>query len=471
MKKVLTLFAMILMLGVSAQKYQVRPADVHVLSQIASRAVADTLLWNVNGPPQLYLLPNPLNPTQGIGYVAGTDNLASVFPPDQGSITVEDAQIFMSKNKIKVLGAKFTFGSVKYVSNDTNSKVVFKLFKLDGNFINYNAEVVPGPSTVVSAVEMPIRDVKQLISGQETLFSGAQNIIFPTPLTIDPATADSGYVIGFDISQLSPLDTLGLFTSTINGPVIPERSLVRFLGNTLFNSFKDTLDYGGWGANVDLAIFPIVDPNQYRDDVATICSGDSFNFNGNLVAVQGTYVDTFSAAPLSNYDTIVTLQLTVAPALDKTIEAMGDTLNANQTGAIYQWINCTDNSAIAGETFRTFIVPQDGQYKVLITKGGCTTVSACVAVGNVGIHESNSLGFILKPNPARGVCTLYTGDIAMETWSAALYNVQGQMLKVLAENQNSTMVTFNTGEIMRGMYFIRLTDRSGKSGMKKLVVE
>lgn len=472
MKQIFTLLVSVFVLHTYAQKHQPIAADVQVLSQSGSRAVADTLLWNVIGPPQLYLMPNPLMPSQGIGFIAGTDNLISALdPPNKGSITQENAQIFMTAHKIKVMGAKFTFGSVKYVSNDTNSKVAFKLFKLDGNFINYSAQVVPGPGTVVSVVEMPIRDIKQLISGQETLFTGGQNILFPTPLEVAPGTADSGYVIGFDISGLSPLDTLGLFTSSINGAVIKERSLVRFEGNTLFNSFRDTLDYGGWGISLDLAIFPIIDPNQFRNDAATICSGDSFNFNGRLVADAGTYVDTFSAAPVSNYDTIVTLQLTVAPALDKTVEAMGDTLNANETGAVYQWINCADDLPIAGETFRTFIAPADGLYKVSITKGGCTATSACIAVGNIGIHEAGNIGFNMLPNPARDICTIYVNDVQTSGWSAALYNVQGQLLKNITDKQNSASVSFQTSDISAGLYFVRLSDHSGKTGVKKLVVE
>lgn len=471
MKKLLTLFDIILTLSAVAQKYPFQPADVKVKNMVSSRAVADTLLWNVIGFPQLYLMPNPLNPSQGIGFLAGTDNLVSALdPPNKGSITEENAQIFVSQHKIKVLGAKFTFGSVKYVSNDTNSKVIFKLFKLDGSFLNYSARVVPGPGTVVSVVEMPIRDVKQLASGVETLFTGAQNIMFPTPLDITPGV-DSGYAIGFDISQLDYRDTLGLFTSMINGPIVPERSLVKFYGNPLFNSFRDTLDYGGWGVSVDLAIFPIIDPNQYRNDVATTCDNQPYNFNGKLLSVTGTYVDTFSAAPISNYDTIVTLQLTVVPGPNKTVIAMGDTLDAVETGATYQWYNCTTNTPISGEISRTFIAPGDGFYKVAINNGNCTAFSDCIAVGIVGIKESGNFNFSLSPNPVKDHFRIDLNETDGTPWSTSLYNIQGQLVKPLFENQNGTTFTFQTSGISSGMYFIRLSNSAGKSGVKKVVIE
>jgi hypothetical protein len=69
--------------------------------------------------------------------------------------------------------------------------------------------------------------------------------------------------------------------------------------------------------------------------------------------------------------------------IDVTVIPVGNTLVATTTGATYQWINCADDSEMAGETDRTLVVTEPGSYAVQITKSGCTAISACVEVTEI----------------------------------------------------------------------------------------
>ncbi|MCB9223410.1 MAG: T9SS type A sorting domain-containing protein [Crocinitomicaceae bacterium] len=57
-----------------------------------------------------------------------------------------------------------------------------------------------------------------------------------------------------------------------------------------------------------------------------------------------------------------------------------NTLTAEETGATYQWINCTDESLIVGETSKNYVVTAPGIYAAIIYKGCCIDTTACVSV-------------------------------------------------------------------------------------------
>jgi hypothetical protein len=64
--------------------------------------------------------------------------------------------------------------------------------------------------------------------------------------------------------------------------------------------------------------------------------------------------------------------------VDVTVSRSGNILTAIENFATYQWMNCTDNLDIAGETGKSFTAPDDGSYAVRITKGSCTDISDCI---------------------------------------------------------------------------------------------
>jgi hypothetical protein len=85
----------------------------------------------------------------------------------------------------------------------------------------------------------------------------------------------------------------------------------------------------------------------------------------------------------------------------------GFTLTASPNADSYQWIDCANDSSIAGATNQTFNPQQNGNYAVIITKGTCTDTTACLTVAGIGLAENEIVSdFKLYPNPTKDLFTI-----------------------------------------------------------------
>jgi hypothetical protein len=85
-----------------------------------------------------------------------------------------------------------------------------------------------------------------------------------------------------------------------------------FNGNSysVAGTYVDTLTSAN-GCDSVVTLELTVLPGATGSETASICEGESFQFNGNSYSVAGTYVDTLTAA--NGCDSVVTLELTVLP--------------------------------------------------------------------------------------------------------------------------------------------------------------
>jgi hypothetical protein len=97
-----------------------------------------------------------------------------------------------------------------------------------------------------------------------------------------------------------------------------------------------------------------VNPIKSSSFSQTICANSSYTWNGIARTTSGAYLDTFPAA--NGCDSIVTLNLTVNPLPSKLTTTLGMTITATQSGASYQWFNCTPLTAISGATAQAYIL-------------------------------------------------------------------------------------------------------------------
>ena len=102
-------------------------------------------------------------------------------------------------------------------------------------------------------------------------------------------------------------------------------------------------------------------------------------------------------------DSIISLDL-VLNSIDITVNQSGSTLNAVQSGAVYQWLDCEDNlNQIAGATSQIFAAQLNGSYAVLISLGDCSDTSECIDIKNVGLDQiASGNGVLIYPNPSNG---------------------------------------------------------------------
>lgn len=93
--------------------------------------------------------------------------------------------------------------------------------------------------------------------------------------------------------------------------------------------------------------------------------------------------------------------------IDNSTSLSGATITANGSGLNYQWINCSNNSAIAGETNQSYTPTVTGNYAVVVSDSACSDTSACVLVDFTGLTELNSDLINIYPNPtSNGVFTV-----------------------------------------------------------------
>ena len=71
-----------------------------------------------------------------------------------------------------------------------------------------------------------------------------------------------------------------------------------------------------------------------------------------------------------------------------TITQIGSTLASNESGAVYQWIDCDNgNATIVGEVNQTFVATVNGSYAVIVDNGICVDTSACILIDLTDINE------------------------------------------------------------------------------------
>lgn len=79
-------------------------------------------------------------------------------------------------------------------------------------------------------------------------------------------------------------------------------------------------------------------------------------------------------------------------------------LQVEQSGATYQWLNCTDHSIIPGENTNTFSPTNTDFYAVEINLNGCIDTSECYNITNLGEEDFSVLEDVLiYPNPSSDI--------------------------------------------------------------------
>lgn len=143
-------------------------------------------------------------------------------------------------------------------------------------------------------------------------------------------------------------------------------------------------------------------------------------------------------------------------------QALG-VITATQTGASYQWYECP-NTLIPGETNQSFTPSVSGDYKVVITLGGCTAESICVNALNNNSFDLETK-FTMYPNPSNGVVSIR----ADFDGTFQIVNQLGQRVSTFKVFKGN-LTTVNLQNLASGIYFVKGTDGT-RILSKKLILE
>ncbi len=173
--------------------------------------------------------------------------------------------------------------------------------------------------------------------------------------------------------------------------------------------------------------------------------------SGNYIwTSSGIYTDTLSNMNQCGEDSILYITLTIN-TVDINISQLDEiTLSADQSGASYQWIECS-TGPIAGETAQQFTATQNGDYAVIISLAGCEDSSECVAITSVGLDDYLTEEFAVYPNPSSGKVFI---DLKIATDRVELRDLNGRLLQTI-DVSGKTECELNLAGA-NGCYFITL---------------
>ena len=194
-------------------------------------------------------------------------------------------------------------------------------------------------------------------------------------------------------------------------------------------------------------------------DIITACGSHTW-IDGNTYTKSNNSA-TYLLTNKGGCDSLVTLNLTINPALDITTSLKHTTITANNKSAKYQWLDCDkDYKKINGETKQAFTPTTNGKYAVELTENECVDTSTCVTVTKVNINEilfySNLAVF---PNPTKGEIVIdlgfYSNDIV-----AIIRNAYGQEITIQNFRNTERIMLNIDGEV--GLYFIEIITPVGE---------
>lgn len=201
--------------------------------------------------------------------------------------------------------------------------------------------------------------------------------------------------------------------------------------------------------------------NTFADDTIRACN--SFTWINGVTYTSNVDTAKFILPNAAGCDSVVTLKLTIETISNATTANM-NTIAAIESNANYQWIDCSNNSAILNATNQSYTATTTGSYAVIITKGTCVDTSACVNVVVSGINKQTSEVINIYPNPAKDILNFekeMSGKVR-------LYNNLGQLVfENVLKNESSIQLKNMNADV----YNLLLIADDGKVYQSKIMIE
>lgn len=150
-----------------------------------------------------------------------------------------------------------------------------------------------------------------------------------------------------------------------------------------------------------------------------------------------------------------------------TVTANDPELIADEIGATYQWINCGNNLPIQGETAQSYTASANGDYKVAVSKNGCSDTSACINISTTEMGSNYSLlnEISIAPNPASDAVLFHSNDAG--NYLMQMIDISGKV--VLEKQINDQNERVSVSDLCNGIYYVKIIG-SEKTLTVKLVI-
>jgi hypothetical protein len=204
------------------------------------------------------------------------------------------------------------------------------------------------------------------------------------------------------------------------------------------NSYNTTGVYQGTTTNCVTSYLNLT-INLMTTDTTYASSCDSYVWNGQTYSSTGIY-----EGPTLNCQTAI-LNLNINP-LEVAISVAGMTLTATSTAPNFQWINCENNTPIAGATAASFTPSDPGNYAVVVSQGTCSDTSICVTATDAAVLNLYTSTLTISPNPSKGIFELSATETINDTYY--VFDAQGRVIlegKISGAKAQIELSTYCTG--------------------------
>lgn len=206
---------------------------------------------------------------------------------------------------------------------------------------------------------------------------------------------------------------------------------------------------------------------KITDSISPVTCGSFTSPSGRLVwRTSGRYHDTVIS--VLGCDSVIVVNLSLLP-LDAGITLKNDTLFANETDAVYQWIDCDDNNAvISGATNRWYKPLDMGRYAVRVMKNECKDTSDCFSVKTTNDQKiKKGPQPFCYPNPTDGSMHVDLGEIRGHV-TIVVRNSCGQKQQVY-ECKDSQILELPLPGVP-GLYFLEIRNGQETSFVKVIKI-
>ncbi len=179
---------------------------------------------------------------------------------------------------------------------------------------------------------------------------------------------------------------------------------------------------------------------------------------GNYTVTNTVAATSTCAGATENFAVVIETQPTA------TITLSGTTLEAQETGVTYQWINCAGNTPVAGETAQTFTPAVSGSYAVIVTNGNCSETSACEAVTIVGLEDNGIEMVAIYPNPAEHTITI--SGLKVSNAVVSILDINGRVLT--SKVTSSPTLELSVSDLAAGVYLVKIQSET-VNGVKRII--
>lgn len=245
-------------------------------------------------------------------------------------------------------------------------------------------------------------------------------------------------------------------------------------GNLLSNSKQLLLTAGNYTSGLyqmklnrmpfEISDYWIID-FDYSYGIDTLAACDSLVWIDGISYSQNDTSATYTLNNSLGCDSIVRLHLTIN-TIDTNVLISGITATAQQANASYQWIDCNNNSAIAGANNQSYSPTQSGSYAVSVSLNNCTHLSDCIDISLTGNASIGHETIIVYPNPSNGTLRIDTDlNIKLQDISLNRLNGKGIAFK-MTQNNGHIILKFDA---VAGIYLLKIASDSGYCTTKIIV--